>query len=609
MTQEKNLFTGELQKINDVDVDAPIANLKDRCCEHYMFPYFEAAKKANEDGDEAAFEVYRLLGTILSFHPNFDFPENPYEPHAKYESGETTPIPNELTKYDIEAIKQLTTLSKDTALRSRLFDLVWIVKKDHKACAEAVESYIATAEKLDGTGDVHHATKYFQRGIQLASKLGRDKPLFESAIHALEKAAKSTASDPNKSSWEYLNLCLQFRCVDPSEFASISTGIAKKATEEEEFYGIIRYWGLAADFHKIAQNHDEEKFARIEAAKGFLVQTESHVAGPVVSYMAAAGVLSQGIEALRQAGAQKDFVKLLREKLKEYQQKSIKEFGSIPIEIDNTDGINHAKKVIENQSLEDALINFAFGEPLLHPNEVKEEVLEIAKETPLMHILGTKLVDKEGRPTGKKDGFLHAKGEERESALQAELFSHASFYWLKRATGYIRAGRLQILNDHEPTLQDLSFLVTNNPFIPPGHERIFLRGIHAGFHGDLLASSHFLVPQIENSLRYVLESQNVDVSNLNSDGLQPLKMLGALFAMPETTNIFGEEFCFELRGFLIEKTGYSFRDRIAHGFVSEADCYSVPAENIWWLILRLCIFPIARVVFEKRKSHSSKNPS
>jgi len=108
----------------------------------------------------------------------------------------------------------------------------------------------------------------------------------------------------------------------------------------------------------------------------------------------------------------------------------------------------------------------------------------------------------------------------------------------------------------------------------------------------MLISSHLLAPQVENSIRYVLEQNDVDVSNLESDLTQPVKTLGPLLSMPETKNIFGEDGCFEFRGLLIEKTGYSFRNQIAHGFVSEPACYGPEALNLWWIVLRLCCTPI-----------------
>jgi len=180
------------------------------------------------------------------------------------------------------------------------------------------------------------------------------------------------------------------------------------------------------------------------------------------------------------------------------------------------------------------------------------------------------------------------------------MFSTAAqFMWSLRVSCYIEPARSQIFSEHHPTFEDLAFLVRDNPFVPSGHEALFLRGIHAGFNGDFVVASHLLIPQIENSIRYVLESNGVDVSNLMSDGTQPVKVLGALFGMKETQEVFGESLCFELRGCLIEKTGYDFRNRLAHGFVSERECYSSAAGMVWWLVLRICLLPVYRDIKEK----------
>jgi hypothetical protein len=120
----------------------------------------------------------------------------------------------------------------------------------------------------------------------------------------------------------------------------------------------------------------------------------------------------------------------------------------------------------------------------------------------------------------------------------------------------------------------------------------------------MLLAAHLLAPQIENSIRYILEQNGVDVSNLDSDLTQPVKTLGPLLSMAETKNIFGDDLLFELRGLLIEKTGYSFRHQVAHGFASEGACYGPEALNVWWLVLRLCCTPIALAEQETRDSKS-----
>ena len=103
-----------------------------------------------------------------------------------------------------------------------------------------------------------------------------------------------------------------------------------------------------------------------------------------------------------------------------------------------------------------------------------------------------------------------------------------------------------------------------------------------------MIASHLLAPQVENSIRYVLQQHGADITNLYSDLTQPVKTLGALLDMPETQRIFGENLLFEMRGILIERRGYSFRNDIAHALVTQAGCYTEAAINLWWLVLKLC---------------------
>ncbi len=207
--------------------------------------------------------------------------------------------------------------------------------------------------------------------------------------------------------------------------------------------------------------------------------------------------------------------------------------------------------------------------------------------------MSSTVVSREGRYVAHKQGVLSASGDAEAAALDAEMLSHAAqFIWNFRARVNIEPARRQIWSDHRPVFGDFQFLVLNNPFIPPGHEEIFLRGFYYGLAGDFLVASHLLAPQFENSLRYILEKEGVDVSNLESDLTQPVKTLGALLAMPELKKMLGESLVFELRGHLTEKHGYAFRNNIAHGFAEAAECHGEAALNIWWLELHLCYCPL-----------------
>lgn len=218
------------------------------------------------------------------------------------------------------------------------------------------------------------------------------------------------------------------------------------------------------------------------------------------------------------------------------------------------------------------------------------------------HMFEQSVIDESGRVIKKMAGLHNLTGPELEKAIEARMFQHAAqTLWNMRASAFIEPARLKVWSDHWPRQSDIFYMVQDNPFIPPGHEPIYARGLFYGLAGDGLLASHLLVPQIENSLRYVLEQCGVDISNLDSDLTQQVKTLGPLFSIPEMEKIFGPGLCFELRGLLIEKAGHAFRHDIAHGFASEADCYGAAASNVWWLALRLCLFHVV--------AQENRNPS
>ena len=602
----QNIFKGDRSQIANVDVDGPLANAEARGCEFYTSVYRAAENDADKTGHPDVAEVYRFLQIIASFHPSFDTPEQPFVPLMQMAGGRSC-APSDLTSEDIEAVRELSKMAKDFALRARLFDLLWESTNDHTQCAKAAESYIEAAERLNTPSHWVYSGECYYRGLFLAAKLGREKDLFKTASGRLQQAARDSASDIGEfRCCRFLELLLQFGCGDPIELAKIAAIHAKNAASTGNFYATRQYRHLEADLHKWGKNTEAEKSARLDAAEASVAEAENRAIGTGASFMAAAALMSKAIETLRQAGAAKERIEELRRRLNDWQQRSLAEFQSYSTSVDISKLISSARNHVKGSDFPAAALKLAFGQNLSDPTKIKEEVIQNAKQAPLSYLMGAAIVDQQGRTTALKESLFNLEGGTLEKALEIESFTQAShFHWPLRVDGFIEPARVQILNEHKPTFGDLLFIVRNNPFIPPGHEGIFLRGLHAGFHNDFLVASHLLIPQIENSLRYVLESHGVDVSNLMSDGTQPVKVLGAIFAMKETKQIFGEPLCFELRGCLIEKTGYDFRNRVAHGFVNEQECYSHAAAILWWLVLRICLMPVFQAIGERKKSPSA----
>ena len=181
------------------------------------------------------------------------------------------------------------------------------------------------------------------------------------------------------------------------------------------------------------------------------------------------------------------------------------------------------------------------------------------------------------------DSFLISFGELEYFHLQN---------WRFRVNGYIQPALSAIYFEHHPNNSDIVPLVNSSPFIPPGHEGIFLRGLLAGFNGDLLISASLLCPQIENSLQFLLEKKGIAARTVNQDGTESYWTLDRLLDDETIGAILGERMVFELKGHLKEEGwGYNLRHQIAHGFIAYDEFLSAEPISLWWLVLRLCIHP------------------
>ncbi|MGH7749847.1 MAG: DUF7380 domain-containing protein, partial [Candidatus Dormibacteria bacterium] len=362
-------------------------------------------------------------------------------------------------------------------------------RKDHKACAKAVNYYIKSAQTLDAKDEWTYSVECYKRALQLASKLGYDKQLYKDAVASVYEAIR--AANHGSTGFRTAQMMQMFRGFRGSEayaqeFADMAKSIAETADQNSNPYLARAYWEIAAGWYALINNVAEVRTARIKTGECYVTEAEARIESDPNGALAAAVILRDGIEALRRAGADEGRIQALRKKLSVVQEESVKQMKVISTPVDISQLVEMAQKHVQDKDLQTTFLRFAFGRPLSNPEVVRKEVLKLANQFPLSHLMSASQVDDKGRVVAIKSSLL-ASESDQEAAIEAEMFSHVSKYsWNMRAVSFIEPARQQIENDHHPTLDDLATIVRNNPFIPPGHEEIFMRGIYAGFNGDYL---------------------------------------------------------------------------------------------------------------------------
>lgn len=581
-----------------------IQTVERKQCHNYYGLFFGKAAELEKAGDERGCRVFRFLGAITSMSPRYDNHDEPYGPLWTERTRRSITV-DDFSDQDFELLRKLLPETRDPDLKARFTDLLWVAKRDHQAAKEAVYAFIESAKR---TEDPEHWPVFFpaiQRSVQIANMLGRNNAPFIDAITYVETSLdKHAAIDIGLFSFKLLELLLDYEVGDCSKYIPLCESLALRAEANKNPLFARKYWEAKQRWHLGAKDNEGAKHARIRAAETYVVEADQALQRPTPSYSVAASFLAQAVEALRRANGNEKRIQELHERLLNYQKQSLSELKPFSHGTDISECIKAATNGVKGKTLHEAVFWLASSFSPTNVSALKSQVQENAQKYPMSHLFSAVFLDDEGRVVAHKPGMLSTDKEQLEAAIEAEMFNNArTILWPLNVQGIIEPARWQIEQEHHPQVRDLAFVVVDNPFVPPGREGIFARGLQAGFSGNWLIAGHLLVPQIESSIRYVLVQRGVIVSKLNSELIQEVRHLDTLLSLPETIDIFSTNTIFDLRGLLVERFGCNLRNRLAHGLMQEGHFYSAEVIYVWWLILRFCCVPL--ILHQRREAGAS----
>jgi hypothetical protein len=133
--------------------------------------------------------------------------------------------------------------------------------------------------------------------------------MFDSAANTAIAAARRAATSGDAfHCCELMRLILSVGIGEPAEFAAIAASIATGAQASGDVRKAKAYWEIEADWHRLAKDSTAQQKARLAAAEAAVTEAENRTTGNGASFMAAASLMGQAIEELRQAGATKERV-------------------------------------------------------------------------------------------------------------------------------------------------------------------------------------------------------------------------------------------------------------------------------------------------------------
>lgn len=582
---------------NDLDNagwEAVIESCDDKDCARYADLFFAKAREAETAGNPGIQATFILLGAITSLMLQPESKDEPFGPLAVFGSARSA-IVDDFSDPQLAVLKDLLPEIRDAELRARIADILWLRRKgDFRMAEAAIDAYLQSADVLEDPVNWPECVKRIRRALRLSVTLGRNSQRFPVVIQHIENVLdKHQGEDPLFLSASLMELLLEYRQGDPARYAVLAGKLGDRAETERKWHLARTHWDNQARWYSRAQRPEEERIARIRLAETFVQEAEDTL-HPADSHnhSVAAHHLQRAVEALRRVAGTEQRRRELHKTLLTYQERSVDELRHYSTTVDLTQSVSQAMAQVSGKTLHAALLSLATIYPLPRMLDLKAQVEEFAKQHPLQFIFPSSMLNESGRVVARRPGLMSNDTKEAGAAIRAEMLRYASRYRDLIAAGMLEPARYQINLEHRVQPSDWLPLVSNNPFVPEGRELIYVQGLQAGLQGDYLVAVHLLVPQLEHSLRYIMNQRGIPTSSLDAYGIQQEWDLNKLLYLPELEQTLGEDAVFNLQGLLVEEFGDNLRNRMAHGLAHHGEFLSSPALYSWWLILRLCCLPI-----------------
>jgi hypothetical protein len=585
------------ENINKQDIDGVfwenvISVVDSKECTSYYPLFYQKAREAKEAKNKLEYQVYELLGMITSFHLDTDsnnMSSAPFSSSVILNESRSANL-EDLSEFDLNLLDLIVENIINAEMRARVADILWVMKRDFKIAALAVNSYLESFWNLIDPEDWTGCCTRIERALQIAVLLGRKNTPYQSSIDTVEQALdKLNGNDPFYLSETLMELLLQYREGDPLKYSNLSESMALQSENDNNMAKARAYWGICARWHHIRKDKDSERKKLICLAETFVKESENEISREKPIYTKASNHLISAIEALRRAGNTKSRIDEIHKVLIRYQKKSVSELIEVSSsKIDISHYVEEAEKIVSNKNLIDAL--FALG-TIGKPQDksiLRTQVEKSSKKFMFQHLFTSVAVNEMGKVIERQPSMTSSNPEEVEAAIRVEMYKKGQYFRFLHTQGLVDPARRKISLDHYVKIQDFYPIVYNNPFVPIGRELIFAQGLQQGINGEFLISSHLLIPQLENSIRHIFYESGYLVSGIDAQGIQDERNLNSLLYLPELEDLLTADITFDLQGLLVERFGSNLRNRMAHGLLDYDQFYSFELEYLWWITLHLC---------------------
>lgn len=564
-------------------LDEPIAALNQVDMTAVSIAYQQASAAAQSPCKE----VFRLLGEITGIHLTPAERGKIWGPGAAF-GDQRSMIPSDIRGAQSDVLEAALPRVKHPALRARVADVVWTNDKRKAGVAKtAIHAYCDCVDGLMhgslkaaypvGSRDLVDAQTPAHRALQIArATTKRGIPLPDRVITVVTKLYGEALKDGEPVIFSRIaQLCVDYKIIEPKQAA---TDLETAANAKPDMYpeAIRMALDFAGMLYKRVGDQESDQRCELSAVRQMLrMRDECPQAGAKASWVMDALLQLRVVKCEEALALENE----LEDELRRLQRASLREMGIFEVNIEVPAERDRVIEMFSEMDFSTALKSFALLVKSPKIEDLKAEALTQAQKAPLNAMMGIKHIDDEGKTVvNTADWYLNMIARS-ESLRRAMVVAN-----------YIEPVRLLVNELIAIEERHFSPIVWQSAFVPKLQAPLYALGFARFFQGDLASAAHLLIPQLEPSLRHILKAHGADPTKRRDDATEEDRSLDAIISNhgAELNDILSAPLLEELDRVFNVKPGPALRHDVAHGQMSDGQCYSADVMYACWLLYRVC---------------------
>ncbi|WP_283184414.1 DUF4209 domain-containing protein [Pseudomonas svalbardensis] len=554
------------------------------------------AKLGSEEYDQA--RVLWLLSDLCSMMLNPANLNEPFSPFAILEDKRSLAI-SDVVDDEYDFLAAVMDEINTGLVKARVAEVLWISRgRRHINQAQAaIEGY--------QTIPLHEDTWWrggedcWNRALMLAPRMGKaGKNIAEQLSNRLFDALEAEFEAPSPMMAPIAALVIEHRLTN-SKAADLPLKLEEAARACEragDLFRARRCYELSVEAYRMAR--DPESAARMTAALAstWVAEAELRGDGESVQPLIALNHLEKALQIYRKVPqkfrAQFGVTAILLhlpQRIAEAGNRTVGMMHTISTPpTDISDLINHALDKVADKTAVDALHALTTLYPFAQQEGARQAALKTMRTGLFRSLSGATHLDKTGRVIAKTDpmSFSAEPTVADEERIFAEMVKNHGITRNLTVQGGVLPALSLMQREHCYKEQDLVELAKASALVPPERALMVGKGLYWGIVGDFGMALHFLIPQLENIVRFHMKGAGLKTSNTDQEGIENENGLSTLLDVEGVDEVFGADIVFEIKAQFCSAFGPNLRNAFAHGLMDDNDFYSVDAVYAWWFILK-----------------------